>query len=75
MTFDDAYARGAARAEAALAEATTPPPIDTEWCRFGAGLECLYGDRCHNPHHRGPLARGTATALVDGPSTTAAAAQ
>jgi hypothetical protein len=47
----DAYARGVERAHAAMAEAETPPPIDTEWCRFGAGLACLNGDTCRNPNH------------------------
>jgi hypothetical protein len=65
MSFDDAFARGVARAEAALADATTPTPIDTSWCRFGAGLECLNGPQCLNPNHRGTLAPGTTAALAN----------
>jgi hypothetical protein len=64
MTFEDAFARGVARAEAAIADAVEPTPVDAEWCRFGAGLECLNGDRCLNPNHRGP-APGTTAALAN----------
>jgi hypothetical protein len=52
VSFDDAYARGVARAKAAMAEAETPLPIDADWCRFGPGLDCLNGDDCRNPRHR-----------------------
>jgi hypothetical protein len=51
-TDSPAYANGVARAEQALAQATAPPAIDRDWCRFGRGITCANGDECTNPRHR-----------------------